>query len=364
MIEAKDLGLQSAPDRDTAYCILGGSEDSKIFEEAGRIVREGGVVAFPTETVYGLGASIYCEEAIDRVFRAKGRPNDNPLIAHIADMSGLEQLAATVPDNALKLAEAYWPGPMTLVLPKLPLVPDAVTAGLDTVGVRMPSDPNAHNFLKAAAVPVAAPSANRSGRPSPTKAQHVLQDMNGRIDMILDGGECLCGLESTVIDCSGQGIAILRPGYVTARMIYEATGIEPTVGYGTVTGNTVPKAPGMKYRHYAPQGRLYVALENGSNGDSADHCSRRIRDAYDENFAQGHKCVILVTKQDEKDFGTRNTILIGDRTDLSTVAHRVFDAFRQCDREGYDVIYMRGVPDTGVGAAIMNRVIKASEGRI
>lgn len=360
MIDQCNLGVQSVPDRDTAYCILGGAEDNEIFAEAGRILREGGVVAFPTETVYGLGASVYCEEAIDRVFRAKGRPNDNPLIAHIADMSGLEQLVTYVPDNALKLAEAYWPGPMTLVLPKLPLVPDSVTAGLDTVGVRMPSDPNARGLIKAAGVPVAAPSANRSGRPSPTKAQHVLQDMDGRIDMILDGGESACGLESTVIDCSGQGITILRPGYVTEQMIYDVTGVRPSIGYGTVTGDTVPKAPGMKYRHYAPKGRLYVALEDDSDTD----CNSRIMAAYDEDFAQGLKCVILVTKQDENFFDKRNTILIGDRTDLSTVAHRVFDAFRQCDREGYDVIYMRGVPDTGVGAAIMNRVIKASEGRI
>ncbi len=360
MTNEQNLGVQSAPDRKTAYRSLGTPEDSAIFEEAGRILRAGGVVAFPTETVYGLGAAVYCEEAIEQVFRAKGRPNDNPLIAHVADMDGLDQLVSHIPDTARQLAEAYWPGPMTLVLPKLPLVPDAVTAGLDTVGVRIPSDPNARAMLRAAGIPVAAPSANRSGKPSPTRAQHVLQDMDGRIDMILDGGECACGLESTVIDCSGQGITILRPGYITAQMIQDVTGIVPAIGYGRSVGAEAPRAPGMKYRHYAPKGRLILAK---SEGTQEEQC-RAIVNAYDQNFALGHKCVILVTEQDRSLFGDREQILIGDRGDLSTIAHSVFRAFRDCDSRGYDLIYMRGVPEEGVGAAIMNRVVKASAGTV
>lgn len=360
MTKEQGLGVQSAPDRKTAYVTLGGPEDAQAFEKAGEILRNGGVVGFPTETVYGLGASVYCEEAIEHVFKAKGRPNDNPLIAHIADMDGLEQLVSYVPENARKLAEAYWPGPMTLVLPKLPLVPDAVTAGLDTVGVRMPSDSNARAMLRAAKVPVAAPSANRSGKPSPTLAQHVWQDMDGRIDMILDGGQCACGLESTVIDCSGDGIAILRPGYITAQMIEKVTGVVPSIGYGRDLGGSIPRAPGMKYRHYAPKGKLYLAL-----GDkSSEEQSKAIKDAYDYNFAQGLKCVILVTEQDKACFGERDTILIGDRDDLSTIAHSVFQAFRDCDAMGYDLIYMSPVPEDGVGAAIMNRVNKASAGMV
>ena len=360
MNKEQGLGVQSAPDRKTAYVILGGPDDAQNFAKAGEILRNGGVVGFPTETVYGLGASVYCEEAIEQVFRAKGRPNDNPLIAHIADMDGLEQLVSVMPETARKLAEAYWPGPMTLVLPKLPLVPDAVTAGLDTVGVRMPSDPNARAMLREAKVPVAAPSANRSGKPSPTRAQHVWQDMDGRIDMILDGGQCACGLESTVIDCSGDGIVILRPGYITAKMIEDATGIVPTIGYGKDLGGSTPRAPGMKYRHYAPKGKLYLATGEGS---LEEQC-KAIADAYDSNFAHGSKCVILVTEQDKGFFGEREQILIGNLDDLSTIAHSVFKAFRDCDTKGYDLIYMRGVPEEGVGAAIMNRVVKASAGTV
>lgn len=355
MINEQNLGVQSAPDRKTVYITLGSTEDREVFLKAGEMLRRGGVVAFPTETVYGLGASVYCEEAIEQVFKAKGRPNDNPLIAHIADMDGVKQLAAYMPETAMQLAKAYWPGPMTLVLPKLSLVPDAVTAGLDTVGVRMPSDENARALLRAAGVPVAAPSANRSGKPSPTRAQHVLQDMDGRVDMILDGGECSCGLESTVIDCTGTGIVILRPGYITAQMIFDVTGIMPTIGYGQHISDATPKAPGMKYRHYAPKGRLFVAMSQECAVDN-------IISAYDYNFAQGNKCVILVTEQDKFLYEDRETIILGDMEDLSTIANSVFDVFRTCDLRGYDYIYMRAVPQEGVGVAIMNRVLKASAG--
>ncbi len=361
MIDERRLGEQIAPDRTTEYWILGRDEaaDRQAFERAGRVLRSGGVVGFPTETVYGLGASVYSEEAIERVFLAKGRPNDNPLIAHIADMKGLEQLVTEVPEHAAKLAAAYWPGPMTLVMKKLPLVPDAVTAGLDTVGVRMPSDPNAHAMLEAAGVPVAAPSANRSGKPSPTRGEHVLEDMDGRIDMILDGGECSCGLESTVIDCSGEGLAILRPGYVTEDMIFEATGIRPAIGYGRPLGDRAPRAPGMKYRHYAPAGQLFLATDGGEKDPR-----ERIAADYDARAEEGRRCVVLATSADMGYYGKRNTICIGDDGDLTSIARSVFDTFRRCDAEGFDVIYMRGVPDTGVGAAIMNRVTKASAGRV
>ena len=226
--------------------------------EAARIIREGGLVAFPTETVYGLGANALNEDAARKIYAAKGRPSDNPLIAHISCMEELEPLVKEIPEAGRKLAEAYWPGPLTMVFPKSEIVPYGTTGGLDTVAVRMPSDPIAGRLIALSGVPIAAPSANTSGRPSPTTAQHVWQDMNGKIEMILDGGPVGIGVESTIVDVSGQVPVVLRPGAITMEMLRETLGevtIDPAI-LGPMAEGVRPKAPGMKYKHYAPKAEL------------------------------------------------------------------------------------------------------------
>ncbi len=233
----------------------------ETLERAGELIREGHLVAFPTETVYGLGANALDADAVRRIFEAKGRPGDNPLIVHISALSQLPALIAGAPSPAARaLMDAYWPGPMTLIFPKSDAVPEAVTAGLGTVAVRFPAHPAARALIDAAGVPIAAPSANRSGRPSPTSARHVLEDMDGRVPLILDGGDCEVGLESTVIDLSGETPRVLRPGGVTPEMIVAAcgsAGVDPAV-MRPLGENEVARSPGMKYRHYAPVGALTV----------------------------------------------------------------------------------------------------------
>ena len=223
--------------------------------EAAEILRNGGLVAFPTETVYGLGANALNEEAAKKIYAAKGRPSDNPLIAHISCMEELPAIVKEIPEAGRKLAEKYWPGPLTMIFPKKDIVPYGTTGGLDTVAVRMPSDPVANCLIHLAGVPVAAPSANTSGRPSPTKAEHVIEDMDGKIEMVIDGGAVGIGVESTIVDVSGEIPTLLRPGAITIEMLRETLGqvdIDPVI-LGPVSGDIKPKAPGMKYRHYAPK---------------------------------------------------------------------------------------------------------------
>ena len=223
--------------------------------EAAEILKNGGLVAFPTETVYGLGANALNEEAAKKIYAAKGRPSDNPLIAHISCMEELPAIVKEIPEAGRKLAEKYWPGPLTMIFPKKDIVPYGTTGGLDTVAVRMPVDPVANCLIHLAGVPIAAPSANTSGRPSPTKAEHVIEDMDGKIEMIIDGGAVGIGVESTIVDVSGEIPTLLRPGAITIEMLRETLGqvdIDPVI-LGPVSGDIKPKAPGMKYRHYAPK---------------------------------------------------------------------------------------------------------------
>ena len=240
-------------------------EDGELLEAA-EILRSGGLVAFPTETVYGLGANALDEAAAKKIYAAKGRPSDNPLIAHISSMEELPALVREIPEAGRKLAEKYWPGPLTMIFPKKDVVPYGTTGGLDTVAVRMPSDPVANRLIKLAGIPVAAPSANTSGRPSPTRAEHVIEDMDGKIEMILDGGQVGIGVESTIVDVSGPVPTLLRPGAVTLEMLRETLGqveVDPAI-LGPVKGDVKPKAPGMKYRHYAPKADM--ASGGGSHG--------------------------------------------------------------------------------------------------
>ena len=235
-----------------------GHIDTDVMEQAGKLIAEGELVAFPTETVYGLGGDALDPDASRRIYAAKGRPSDNPLIVHIADFDDMKRVAREVPEQAKKLADAFWPGPLTMVFPKSDIVPYGTTGGLDTVAVRMPSDPVANRLIKLAGVPVAAPSANTSGRPSPTTAQHVWQDMEGKIEMILDGGPVGIGVESTIVDVSGDVPTLLRPGAITMEMLRETVGqveIDPAI-QAPPSADLRPKAPGMKYRHYAPKADL------------------------------------------------------------------------------------------------------------
>lgn len=235
-------------------------EDKKIYEQAGKILRDGGLVAFPTETVYGLGADALDAKASAKIYAAKGRPSDNPLIVHIADVNALYDLASEVPEKALVLAEKFWPGPLTMILKKQDKVPDSITGGLGTVAIRMPSHPVAAELIRRSGVYIAAPSANTSGKPSPTRAEHVINDLSGRIDMIIQDDTVDIGVESTIIDLSEEVPTILRPGYITQAMFEEAIGktiIDPAI-MGSLKEGVVPKAPGMKYKHYAPNADVTI----------------------------------------------------------------------------------------------------------
>lgn len=322
--------------------------DEASIRRAAALLRAGELVAFPTETVYGLGADALNGEAAARIFAAKGRPADNPLIAHIAGESGLAGLIAGEPCAcARKLMRAFWPGPMTLIFPKSPRVPREVTAGLDTVAVRMPSHPVARALIRAAQTPIAAPSANRSGRPSPTTAAHVLEDMEGRIPLILDGGPCEVGLESTVVDVTGARPRILRPGGVTLEMLEGVVGdvdVDEGVLHQLQAGSQA-RSPGMKYKHYAPKGEVTIVT-----GPRAAQEIARLYDAADGRAA------ILAFSQ--ADYGARRVYR------LKNAPGELFAALRQLDEDGMETIYAEDVPTTGVGLAVMNRLMRAAAFRV
>ncbi|HIV26957.1 MAG TPA: threonylcarbamoyl-AMP synthase [Candidatus Ornithocaccomicrobium faecavium] len=322
--------------------------DDASIRRAATLLRAGELVAFPTETVYGLGADALNGEAAARIFAAKGRPADNPLIAHIAGESGLAGLIAGEPCACARaLMRAFWPGPMTLIFPKSPRVPREVTAGLDTVAVRMPSHPVARTLISAAQTPIAAPSANRSGRPSPTTAAHVLEDMEGRIPLILDGGPCEVGLESTVVDVTGARPRILRPGGVTLEMLEGVVGdvdVDEGVLHQLQAGSQA-RSPGMKYKHYAPKGEVTIVT-----GPRAAQEIARLYDAADGRAA------ILAFSQ--ADYGARRVYR------LKNAPGELFAALRQLDEDGMETIYAEDVPTTGVGLAVMNRLMRAAAFRV
>ena len=328
----------------------------EYFKEAGKIIRAGGLVAFPTETVYGLGGDALNPESSKKIYSAKGRPSDNPLIVHIADMDGLYEVAEEIGENALRLAEAYWPGPMTLVLKKKAIVPDETTGGLSTVAVRMPSDPAALRFIEACGVPVAGPSANTSGRPSPTSAQHVIEDLDGRIEMIIDAGNTEIGLESTIIDVTGDIPVLLRPGAITLDMIKAAAGgveIDPAI-LGPVSPDIRPKAPGMKYRHYAPKAAMTIYA--GENAAVAAEINRQAAAA----VSAGKKAGVLATAENADKYNCGDVRIIGSQHDQEQIAHNLFSVLRDFDADGVDVIFSESFGKDGIGAAIMNRLSKAA----
>lgn len=331
------------------------------LEEGARILRQGGLVAFPTETVYGLGANALDKDAAKKIYAAKGRPSDNPLIAHIAKPQELEPLVKEIPKAAEKLMEAYWPGPLTMIFPKSPVVPYETTGGLDTVAVRMPKDPVANRLIELAGVPVAAPSANTSGRPSPTMAAHVYEDMNGKIEMIVDGGPVGIGVESTIVDVTGSIPMLLRPGAVTMEMLRETVGqveVDPAVGK-PMEANVKPKAPGMKYRHYAPQAEL-VLVEDEKHGVSPEVVAAMTQKAL-EKLSQGHKTGIICTDE-TRDLYPKEILVqsLGPRGHEETIAHNLFGVLREFDSLGVEYIYSESFSKDHLGQAIMNRLTKAA----
>lgn len=327
-----------------------------VIEEAGTILKRGGLVAIPTETVYGLGGDGLNPEAAGKIYAAKGRPSDNPLIVHIADESALYELATEVPKEALKLSKAFWPGPLTIILKKSHIVPYGTTGGLDTVAVRMPSHPVARDLIKKSGVYIAAPSANLSGRPSPTRAEHVIEDMNGRIDMIIDDGAIEIGIESTIVDLTGDAPMILRPGYITASMIKEVLGdvcFDKTVLSHTATDEK-PKAPGMKYRHYAPKAELTVV-----EGDN-ERMTQKINELISSYHLAGKKVGVMASSENRERYDADELVVLGSRTDENEIAAHLFDALRTFDHRDVDVIISEGFTEQGFGQAIMNRLIKAA----
>ncbi|MCR5831386.1 MAG: threonylcarbamoyl-AMP synthase [Lachnospiraceae bacterium] len=330
--------------------------DMSVIEKAGSIVKQGGLVAFPTETVYGLGADALCGASSKKIYEAKGRPSDNPLIIHIAELEDIYRIVKIVPPEALALAKRYWPGPLTMIFDKASIVPKETTGGLDTVAVRFPSHPVAKAFIKAAGGFVAAPSANLSGRPSPTTGKHVAEDMEGRIDMIIDSGPCDIGLESTIIDMTSDVPMMLRPGYVNEEMLRDVLGDiekDPAV-FGNTDENILPKAPGMKYRHYAPKGRLSIV--SGESDKVTEYIRARIA-----SRKEGVRIGVIASSSDVSYYGSADLVAdAGSRTNETEIAARLFDILRRCDEERIDEIYSEEFNTPQLGLAIMNRLIKAA----
>lgn len=333
--------------------------NEEAIRQAGQIIRDGGLVAFPTETVYGLGGDALNPDSSRKIYAAKGRPSDNPLIVHICRLEDLSKIAAEIPGNAKKLAEKFWPGPLTMIFKKTDLVPKETTGGLDTVAVRFPDHKVALAFIEAAGGFVAAPSANTSGRPSPTLGKYVYEDMNGKIEMLLDGGQVGIGVESTIVDVTGEKPMILRPGYVTYEMMQEILPEllqDPTMF--SVSGNAKPKAPGMKYKHYAPKGELTII------SGQADHVRKRLQQEVDKKRAQGYKVGVIAAGEDGSAYQADSVKVTGNRDDLAQIAKDLFRMLREFDDEGMDFMYTEGFSDKGIGQAVMNRLLKAAGHKI
>ncbi len=327
----------------------------RIIGEAGEILRSGGLVAFPTETVYGLGADGLNEDAAGKIYEAKGRPSDNPLIVHITNMKDLEKIAEVIPAQARTVAKAYWPGPLTMIFEKTGAVPYTTTGGLDTVAVRMPGDETARAVIRAGGGFIAAPSANISGRPSPTQAKHVKEDLEGRIDMIIDGGAVDIGVESTILDMTVNPPMILRPGAITKEMLEELIGeVAVDKAFLGVDSGERPKAPGMKYRHYAPKAELSIV--EGPMELVIDAVNRMAAG----RIAEGKKVGILGTDETFGRYTCGVVKSIGTRSDEATVANHLYGILREFDEENADYIFSESFPERGIGSAIMNRLLKAA----
>lgn len=331
----------------TKYYNVKSEESCRIFEECGEIIRGGGLVAFPTETVYGLGVSAFCPGSVKKVFAAKGRPSDNPLIVHVASPEDAEDIAVTCP-LYYRIAEKFMPGPITVILPKRDNIPLEVTGGLDSVGIRCPSHPVAHQLIAVAGVPIAAPSANISGAPSPTKCSYVMRDMDGKIDAVIDGGDCDFGLESTVVSVNGDSVVILRPGAVTREdllLVCDSVSVSPAVKDPSAAGDR-PESPGMKYKHYSPNARFVLV-----DGDGREFVN------YVSSVKDGNVGVICPKDLDGEFECHIKRYLYGDTDEL---CHRLFAFFRQADDDGVTKLFAPLPDDNGRGLALYNRMIRAA----
>jgi L-threonylcarbamoyladenylate synthase len=326
-----------------------------LIEPAACMLRQGGLVAFPTETVYGLGAIYTDETALLKVFAVKGRPADNPLIVHIWCFEQLTELVSEISSKAERLMNAFWPGPLTLIFPKRPNVSPIVTAGLETVAVRMPSHPVAKELLHQTNIPVAAPSANLSGRPSPTRGSHVIEDLDGKIDLIIDGGPCDAGVESTVLSLAASRPTVLRPGSVTLEML--ETVLQEKVDLAQLGEVSRPQAPGMKYRHYAPNAP--ATLIEGENSRVVTEINRLLL----TNPPQW-KVAVLSTTENITKYCNEWVLDMGPINEPAIIARRIYDLLRFCDTLAVDQIYIEGIPAQGIGVAIINRLRKATGGNI
>ena len=330
------------------------------LEEACHILKDGGLVAFPTETVYGLGGDALNPLAASKIYSAKGRPSDNPLIVHIACIESLYDIAE-VTEDGLKLAKAFWPGPLTLVFKKKETVPPQTTGGLETVAVRMPCHAVARELIKRSGVYIAAPSANLSGRPSPTQAKHVIEDLDGRIDIIIDGGSPDIGIESTIVDASGSKAVILRPGYITKDMLKDVlcdVSTDPAIEGILPQKDIVAKAPGMKYRHYAPKGQLLIVE------GSPDRVARKINSLVSEKDTEGYKTAVIATDETKDKYKCNIIKSIGTRKSENSIAASLYNILREMDYMEVQYIYSESFGAGILGGAVMNRMLKAAAGHI
>lgn len=341
------------------YQIDNGNRETKSAREAiaraGKILRNGGLVAFPTETVYGLGGDALNPESSRKIYAAKGRPSDNPLIIHICRWEDLSWIVKEIPETARKLGEAFWPGPLTMILEKADRVPKETTGGLSTVAVRMPDDKTALSLIRAAGGYIAAPSANLSGRPSPTLAKYVQEDLDGRIEMILDGGQACIGLESTIIDLTEDVPTILRPGYITKEMLSEVLGeVKFDRGILPEESDVAPKAPGMKYRHYAPKAELTIIY--GEEAAVVSYINELVREAGKKGLKSG----VIATDATMERYEAASVKSAGNKEREETAAKELYRILREFDEENVDVIYSEAFDESGIGQAVMNRLLKAA----
>ena len=331
--------------------------DQDLISLFANMLADGKTVIFPTETVYGLGANALDEDAATKIYQAKGRPSDNPLLVHVADKEDVYDLVENVDDRAKLLMDKFWPGPLTIVFKKKAIIPDRTSGGLDTVAIRMPSDQVARDLIRQAGVPIAAPSANISGRPSPTKPEHIIRDMDGRVDGILVGGPCDYGVESTIIDLSEDLAMVLRPGSITLEMLGEVLGrvdLDPSLK--NKDDNIRAKAPGMKYKHYSPQAQVYIV-----KADDLEGFAERVDSLCEDNAKKGLKIGVMTMNYDQHSYQAKVFDLGGSYTE---VAKNLFDSLISLDRESIDIAYVPYFEERGIGVAIMNRLKKAAAYRI
>ena len=329
--------------------------DQSIINEAASIIKDGGTVVFPTETVYGLGADALNESASKKIYKAKGRPSDNPLIVHISNKSDLVKITSNVPEIADKLMEKFWPGPLTLIFNKSDIVPKGTTGGLNTVAVRMPNHPVALKLIKESGTCIAAPSANISGKPSPTTGEHVVEDLDGRVDMIIDSGSVGIGIESTIVDVTSNPPVILRPGYITVEMIKEVIGY---VSIDNFKEGEKPKAPGMKYRHYAPKADMVIY------SGEINKVIETINFLAKEKQEAGLKVGIIATQESQPLYKYGEVFSIGKRKSEKEIAKNLYAVLRAFDDMEVDFIISESFSESDLGHAIMNRLVKASSNNI